>query len=113
MPPYQPGLIDMPKPVPGDTAIQDSVVSTFDELEAKGVLGPIDRAKRTVLIKAAASLDTSLATGKISVAASNVIKQVMEGLDSLPKPTEGTDRELDALDAALAALTKESLGLDA
>ena len=46
----------------------------FDDLDAKGVLGPIEKAKRAALTKAAAALDRSLNGGAPSVATSNVLK---------------------------------------
>lgn len=88
--------------------IEDAVREAFDDLEAKGVLGPIEKAKRAALTKAAAALDRSLNGGSPSVATSNVLKNVLESLDSLPRPAEGTDRELDAFDAALAELTRDA-----
>lgn len=89
--------------------IENAVKDAFADLDAKGVLGPIERAKRAALVKAAAALDRSLNSGTPSVATSNVLKNVLESLDSLPRPAEGTDREMDALDAALAELTRDAL----
>ena len=71
--------------------------------------GPQQISKRAALTKAAAALDRSLNGGTPSVATSNVLKNVLESLDSLPRPAEGTDREMDALDAALAELTRDAL----
>jgi len=78
--------------------IENAVKETFADLDAK----------RAVLTKAAAALDRSLNEGAPSVATSNVLKNVLESLDSLPRPAEGTDRELDAFDAALAELTRDA-----
>ena len=100
-------LFPVAPPPTGD--IEDAVREAFDDLDAKGVLGPIERAKRAALIKAAAALDRSLNGVAPSVATSNVLKNVLESLDSLPRPAEGTDRELDAFDAALAELTRDAL----
>lgn len=109
MVPYQPGLIPAGPAHVGGDEIEAAVRVAFEELAGTGVLGPIERAKQAALVKAAAALDRGMAYGKVSVATSNVLKQVMEGLDSLPRPTTGADRELDALDAALAALTQQAL----
>ena len=100
-------LVQVEPPPTGD--IENAVKDAFADLEAKGVLGPIERAKRAALVKAAAALDRSLNGGTPSVATSNVLKNVLESLDSLPRPAEGTDREMDALDAALAELTRDAL----
>lgn len=100
-------LFPVAPPPTGD--IEDAVREAFDDLDAKGVLGPIERAKRAALIKAAAALDRGLNGGAPSVATSTVLKNVLESLDSLPHPAEGTDRELDAFDAALAELTRDAL----
>ena len=100
-------LFQVAPPPTGD--IEEAVKDAFADLDAKGVLGPIERAKRAALVKAAAALDQSLNGGAPSVATSNVLKNVLESLDSLPRPAEGTDREMDALDAALAELTRNAL----
>lgn len=100
-------LFQVAPPPTGD--IEEAVKDAFADLDAKGVLGPIERAKRAALVKAAAALDRSLNSGAPSVATSNVLKNVLESLDSLPRPAEGTDREMDALDAALAELTRNAL----
>ena len=100
-------LFQVAPPPTGD--IEEAVKDAFADLDAKGVLGPIERAKRAALVKAAAALDRSLTGGAPSVATSNVLKNVLESLDSLPRPAEGTDREMDALDAALAELTRNAL----
>ena len=100
-------LFQVEPPPTGD--IENAVKDAFADLDAKGVLGPIERAKRAALVKAAAALARSLNGGTPSVATSNVLKNVLEPLDSLPRPAEGTDREMDALDAALAELTRDAL----
>lgn len=100
-------LFPVSPPPTGD--IENAVKDAFADLDAKGVLGPIERAKRAALVKAAAALDRSLNGGTPSVATSSVLKNVLESLDSLPRPAEGTDREMDALDAALAELTRDAL----
>nr|WP_300339936.1 hypothetical protein [Actinomyces sp.] len=116
MNPSQPGMFEMPPAQPGGEeahAIETAVRAAFEDLEAKGVLGPIERAKRAALIKAGAGLDRGFSSPKVSVATSTVLKQVMEGLDTLPRPAEGTDIELDAFDRSLAALTDQALGAEA
>ncbi|MBS5978046.1 hypothetical protein [Actinomyces urogenitalis] len=116
MTPNPPGLFEMPPTQPGgdeEHAIEKAVRDAFDDLESKGVLGPIEKAKRAALIKAGAGLDRGFSSPKVSVATSTVLKQVMEGLDTLPRPAEGTDIELDAFDRSLAALTDQALGMEA
>lgn len=105
-----PGLFQIAPPTEGES-IQEAVKAAFDDLDAKGLLGPIEKAKRAALVKAARALDEGMAYGRVSVAASKVLSQVLESLDGLPKPTEGTDRDLDAFDQALAALTADALGV--
>lgn len=102
-------LFALPAPDPGDDAIERAVTAAFDDLNAAQLLGPIERAKKAALVKAAAALDRGLATSKVSVATSTVLKQVIEGLDSLPSPLAGNDAEIDALDATLQALTLNAL----
>lgn len=103
-------LFHMEPPPPPDTDIEEAVRSAFTDLDEQNLLGPVERAKRAALVKAAAALDRAMAEEKMSVATSNILKQVMEGLDGLPKPAVGNDYEIDAFDAALAALTEQSLG---
>ena len=82
---------------------------SFEDLEAKGLLGPIEQAKRAMVTKAAAALDRGLAQPKVSVATTTVLDKVLAALDSMPRPAEGGDPEIDALDAALSHLTMQAL----
>ncbi|WP_165215307.1 hypothetical protein [Schaalia sp. ZJ1691] len=108
MSPNQSELFQIAPPDSGES-IEAAVKAAFDDLEAKELLGPIEKAKRAALVKAAQTIDQALGFGRVSVAQANVLKQILETLDSLPRPAEGTDRELDAFDQALAALTSEAL----
>lgn len=102
-----PGLFQLDPPAPQDS-IEEAVRQAFDDLEAQNLLGPIEKAKRAALLKASAALDQGMAYGRVSVAASKVLSQVLESLDKLPRAAEGTDHELDAFDQALAALTADA-----
>ena len=92
--------------------IEEATREAFEELENQGVLTAADRAKRAALLKGAQALDRGLAAVKVSVSTSTIFTQFLDKLDTLPKPAAGTDPELDAFDAALAALTSEALGVD-
>lgn len=94
---------------PGE--IETAVIELFDDLEERGLLGAIEKAKKAALIKASRSLDHGLHAGKASVATSNVLKQVFEAFDTLPIERTG-DVETDALDATLQRLTVESFETD-
>lgn len=101
-------LVPLPTSV-ADTAITDAVAATFTDLDAAQLLGPIERAKRAALIKAAQTLDQGMAEGvRLSVATSNVMKQVMDGLDSLPRPIIEQDGGLDALAITMTRLTDQA-----
>lgn len=89
--------------------IEDAIRETFAELEAQGLLGPIEKAKRAAAIKAAMALDADYLIGKLTVASSNTLKQITEILDSLPRPAAGTDMELDAYTVAVQSLTQKAL----
>lgn len=95
------------KTAPGE--IETAIITMFDDLENQGVLGAVERAKRAVMIKAARAVDASFNIGGVSVAISTVFKQLMEGLDSLPRPASGTDDDLDAYDATIHRITREAL----
>lgn len=92
----------------GGTEIEDAAREAFEALEAAGLVGPVEKVKRATILKAARTLDAGLSSGKVSVATSNVLKQVLEALDSLPLSSTG-DEGLDALARALEALTDEAL----
>lgn len=102
-------LFNMDTDPMGGTEISDSCRRMFEELEAKGLLGPIEQAKRAMVTKAAAALDRGLAQPKVSVATTTILDKVLAALDSMPRPAEGGDPELDALDAALSHLTMQAV----
>lgn len=105
----QQGLFEIDSDPIGGTEISDACQRMFEDLEAKGLLGPIEQAKRAMVTKAAAALDRGLAQPKVSVATTTVLDKVLAALDSMPRPAEGGDPELDALDAALSHLTMQAL----
>lgn len=92
----------------GGSEIEDAATEAFEALEASGLLGPIEKVKRATILKAARTLDAGLSSGKVSVATSNVLKQVLEALDSLPLTATG-DEGMDALARTLEALTDKAL----
>lgn len=103
------GLFPLDTASGNDHEIEDAIREMFADLEAQGVLGPIEKAKRAAAIKAARALDNDYRTGKLTVASSNTLKQITEILDSLPRPAAGTDMELDAYTIAVQSLTQKAL----
>nr|DAJ15101.1 MAG TPA: hypothetical protein [Siphoviridae sp. ctkEu9] len=103
------GLFPLETASGNDHEIEDAIREMFADLEAQGVLGPIEKAKRAAAIKAARALDNDYRTGKLTVASSNTLKQITEILDSLPRPAAGTDMELDAYTIAVQSLTQKAL----
>ena len=104
-----PTLIPIQTTHRGGGEIETATVEAFENLESQGLLGAIEKAKRAALIRAAAALDAGFASGKLSVAVSNTMKQYMEGMESLPRPISGTDSTLDAYEETVRALTKKAL----
>lgn len=97
------GLFNVSDAVSND--IENAVVAAFEDLETKGLVGPIERAKRAALVKAAAALDRGMAAHKMSVATSTVLKQVLESLDTLPREQESGDEAFDAFELSIQNLT--------
>lgn len=108
MNPNHTGLFPLDAATGGDNEIETAIREMFAELDSQGVLGPIERAKRAAAIKAARALDGDYRSGKLSVASSNTLKQITEILDSLPRPSAGTDMALDAYTVAVTALTQKA-----
>nr|DAN58753.1 MAG TPA: hypothetical protein [Caudoviricetes sp.] len=108
MNPNHTGLFPLDAATGGDNEIETAIRAAFAELDEQGALGPIERAKRAAAIKAARALDGDYRSGKLSVASSNTLKQITEILDSLPRPSAGTDMALDAYTVAVTALTQKA-----
>ena len=108
MTPNHTGLFPLDAATGGDNEIETAIRAAFAELDEQGALGPIERAKRAAAIKAARALDGDYRSGKLSVASSNTLKQITEILDSLPRPSAGTDMALDAYTVAVTALTQKA-----
>ena len=101
-------LFQMPNDRRGGSEIEDAATAAFADLEAQGLLGPIETVKRAAILKAASSLDNGLKEGRVSVATSNILKQVIDTLDSLPRAASG-DTGMDALTKTLERLTDFAL----
>ena len=87
-----------------------STKRTLSELAEAGLLTGKYQAMAAVLESAAVALDRGLMAPKVSVATTTIMKTLVETLDELPEPLTGQDPYYDALDATVAALTKEALG---
>ena len=92
-------------------AIETKVREVIDGLEADGLIRGKYIAIAATLISTAAAVDEGMRGGPkgVSVATAQLTKLLTEGLESLPEPVQGQDPFYDALDAQIAALTKESL----
>lgn len=96
-----------PRPEEPSGELFDACTAMFSDLDAAKLLGPVEKAMRPVMLKAAAALDRALSAPTLTVAASNALKQYLEGLDKLPRPAGNDD--LDALEMALMAATGRAL----
>ena len=92
---------------PGE--IEASVIETIAELDAQGLIVGRYKAMATALRRMARAVDYGLAAPKVSVATSNLTKQLYEGLEALPEPAAETGSAFDTLEATIAAMTKDAL----
>lgn len=106
----QQALFTMPDPFNGEAgAIESSILAHVNELDAAGMLYGKTKATCITLLYSARAVDRELCAGKLTVAATNMVKQILESLDKLPEPQRDTGGVFDTLDAMISALTKEAL----
>ena len=94
-----------------DGAIHAAVKALIDELETEGLLDYRTRLLTTVMVSTARALDRGLTAPKVSVATTQLARQLLDGIDMLPKPPVRTGSVFDTLPDVIAAATKAALGV--
>lgn len=90
-------------------AIHTAVKALIDELEAEGLLDYRTRLLTVVMESAAKALDHGLTAPKVSVATTQLARQLLDGIEMLPKPPAKTGTVFDTLPDVIAAATKAAL----
>lgn len=95
----------------GPGPIEQKVRETLDGLAADGLMIGKYIAVSATLLSTARAVDRGMEGGPrgVSVATAQLMKMLLESLESLPEPLTGQEPYFDALDAQLQALTKEAL----
>lgn len=90
-------------------AIHGAVKALIDELEAEGLLDYRTRLLTVVMESTAKALDHGLTAPKVSVATTQLARQLLDGIEMLPKPPAKTGTVFDTLPDVIAAATKAAL----
>lgn len=107
----QQALFDIGTPPDNEPgAIETSILDTVKELEEADLLHGKIQATCVTLIHSARAVDRQLANGKLTVAATQMTKQILESLEKLPEPKRATGSAFDSLDVIIRELTLEALG---
>lgn len=106
----QAALFEIEPSVNGEKgAIELSILETVKELEDADMLHGKVQATCVTLIHSARAVDQQLARGKLTVAATQMTKQILESLEKLPEPHRATGGAFDTLEEMIKALTVEAL----
>ena len=89
-----------------DGAIHAAVKALISELEAEDYR---TRLLTTVMESTARALDYGLRAPKVSVATTQLARQLLDGIEMLPKPPAKTGTVFDTLPDVIAAATKAAL----
>ncbi|RKV68169.1 MAG: hypothetical protein D8B44_04325 [Actinomyces sp.] len=92
-----------------DGAIHAAVKALISELEADDLLDYRTRLLTTVMESTARALDYGLRAPKVSVATTQLARQLLDGIEMLPKPPAKTGTVFDTLPDVIAAATKAAL----
>lgn len=74
------------KTTPGDGALTSAALATLQQLDELGALKQYHALQMQLILSLARAVDAGLAYGRISVATSNMAKQLGEALKDLPMP---------------------------
>lgn len=106
----QQALFDIGTPPDNEPgAIEQSILATVKELEEADLLHGKIQATCVTLIHSARAVDRQLANGKLTVAATQMTKQILEILEKLPEPKRATGGAFDTLEEMIKALTVDAL----
>ncbi|MCI7688938.1 hypothetical protein [Trueperella pyogenes] len=89
--------------------IETAVIAALKDIEDAGMLTAKIRALGVTLKKSAAAADIGLESGRVSVATSQLVKQLIESLEKLPETKQETGTVFDTLQATIQEMTMKVL----
>lgn len=75
----------------GKSGIAESALATLQALDAQGLLRPQDALTCQLVLELSQALGRGLGYGKVTVAVSQLTRQLLDALDKLPKPAGADD----------------------
>lgn len=91
--------------------IHDAVKDLIDDLEREDLLDYRTKLLTVVMLSTAKALDRGLCAAKVSVATTQLARQILDGIEMLPKPPAKTGSVFDTLQTVIEAVTARSMGL--
>nr|DAV47082.1 MAG TPA: hypothetical protein [Caudoviricetes sp.] len=94
-----------------ESPIHDAVKDLIEDLEGEGLLDYRTKLLTVVMLSTAKALDRGLCAAKVSVATTQLARQLLDGIEMLPKPPAKTGSVFDTLQTVIEAVTARSMGL--
>ena len=94
-----------------ESPIHDAVKDLIDDLEREDLLDYRTKLLTVVMLSTAKALDRGLCATKVSVATTQLARQLLDGIEMLPKPPAKTGSVFDTLQTVIEAVTARSMGL--
>lgn len=103
-------LFHVPPPSHETGANERTVIELLAELDSGGALTGIYRAKGNVLLTLARGVDQGMRERKISVATSQLLKQLYDGITEMPEPPRHNSADTyDTLRAVIEYMTEQAI----
>lgn len=98
-------LGDLASTPTGRSSIADSALATLRALDEQNLLRPQDALTCQLVLELSQALGRGLSYGKVTVAVSQLTRQLLDALDKLPKPaeTDGLGAAWEEFQAAIRA----------
>lgn len=106
----QAALFSIPEPEHSIGENEQTVLTLLSDLDAGGLLTGIYKAKGNILISIARGVDSGMRARTISVATSQLVKQLYEGLAEMPEPPRQNSADsYDTLRAVIEYMTEQAI----
>ena len=98
---WQPSLAGLTLPAAGRSHLTDAARSTLAALDAAGALSDEHALTVQLILDLSAALDAGLGSGRLSVATSQAVRQLLDAMATLPAAPDAASAEVARFEAAL------------
>lgn len=86
--------------------LQAAAVATLESLDSLGLLQPRHALTCQLIVQLSGALDRDMLRGRITVAASNAQRLLLDAIDALPTPAASVDSSWEEFQAALSEINE-------